>query len=55
MSRIVDKPYFTHSAYSAFTPLGELRTAPLPHRRNVTGNLAGIGITISNDTKRGLR
>lgn len=34
------------------TPLRESRTAPLPHRRNVTENLAGIGITISNDTMR---
>jgi hypothetical protein len=32
--------------------LRESRTAPLPPRRNVTGNLAGIGIIISNDTMR---
>ncbi len=37
---------------AVITPLRESRTAPLPHRRNVTGNLAGIGITISNDTMR---
>ena len=47
--------YHREQLIRVITPLRESRTAPLPHRRNVTGNLAGIGITISNDTMKGSR
>ena len=33
MSRIVDKPYFTHSAYSAFTTGIQVKCPKVPRRR----------------------